>query len=149
MNRSTFAKRVLDYYGNLNLPQKLPGDVVAMNPYKNPEVKDYVRQFLYKFFSDNRKRVLVFGINPGRFGGGITGITFTDPVALEKFCGIPNTLPKRREVSSEFMYEFIQHWGGPAKLYKDFFFTSVSPLGFVKNGINFNYYDHPIFLEMI
>jgi hypothetical protein len=34
-------------------------------------------------------------------------------------------------------------------LYKDFFFTAVSPLGFVKNGVNFNYYDHPTFLEMI
>jgi hypothetical protein len=149
MDRSTFAKRVLDYYGSLKLPEKLHGGVVVMNPYQSPEIKDYVRQFLFKFFSDNRKRVLVFGINPGRFGAGITGITFTDPVALEIFCGISNTLPKRREVSSEFVYDFAQRWGGPARLYKDFFLTAVSPLGFMKNGVNFNYYDHPAFLEMI
>jgi hypothetical protein len=93
--------------------------------------------------------VLVFGINPGRFGAGITGITFTDPVALETFCGIKNNLSKKRELSSVFIYEFIELWGGPKKFYRDFFLTAVSPLGFVKNNRNFNFYDHPALLHDI
>ncbi len=117
-----------------------------MNPYRDRVVLGYVRSFLDKFFSDRRKRILVFGINPGRFGAGITGVTFTDPVALES-CGIPNGFPKRRESSSDFVYRFIEAWGGPKKFYRDFFLTAVSPLGFVKKGINFNFYDHPDLLR--
>ena len=112
-----------------------------MNPYGEPAVQGYVSGFLEKFFSDTRSRVLVFGINPGRFGAGITGVTFTDPVALARFCGIPNNLPQVRERSSEFMYEFIKRWGGPKKFYRDFFLTAVSPLGFTRKGVNYNYYD--------
>src|SRR5687768_18158258 len=32
-------------------------------------------------------------------------------------------------------------YGGCDKFYSDFFITAVSPLGFVKNGKNVNYYD--------
>jgi hypothetical protein len=112
-----------------------------MNPYAIPEVRRYVERFLRKFFSDNRERVYVFGINPGRFGAGMTGVTFTDPVALERDCGIRNELAKRRELSSEFVYAFIERWGGAAKFYRRFFLTAVSPLGFTRGGINYNYYD--------
>ncbi len=76
-------------------------------------MRDYVRSFLVKYFSDNRKRVLVFGINPGRFGADITGVTFSDPIALEIVCGVLNDLPKKRELSSVFIYEFSKLWGGP------------------------------------
>jgi hypothetical protein len=112
-----------------------------MNPYQDPVIRGYVAAFLGKFFSDNRKRVLVFGINPGRFGAGLTGVTFTDPFALQRFCGIRNDLPQVRERSSEFVYQFIKSWGGPRRFYRDFFLTAVSPLGFTRNGVNYNYYD--------
>ena len=85
----------------------------------------------------------MLGINPGRFGGGLTGIAFTDPVALEQFCGINNILKKQRERSSEFIYQFIQHWGGVERFYQEFFLTAVSPLGFTRNDKNFNYYGDP------
>lgn len=146
---STFGERAFRFYTSLELRNKLPRGVVAMNPYRTPCNRDYIRLFLRKFFSDNHKRVLVFGINPGRFGAGITGVTFTDPVALETFCGVPNDLPKKRELSSVFIYEFIKLWGGPNKFYRDFFLTAVSPLGFVKYGRNFNFYDHPALLRDI
>lgn len=107
-----------------------------MNPYRNPEVRQYVKRFLQRYYSDNRRRIAVFGINPGRFGAGITGITFTDPVALETLCGILNDLPKKREPSSVFVYAFAERFGGPAKLFRDFFLTAVSPLGFTKDGRN-------------
>jgi len=141
MQKSTFGNKVLDFYRNLTAPNNLPSGVETMNPYDTSEVRGYVEIFLKKFFSDNRDRVFVLGINPGRFGSGVTGVTFTDPVALEKFCGINNTLEKRRELSSEFVYEFIHQWGGPERFYSNFFLTAVSPLGFVRDGINYNYYD--------
>ena len=146
---TTFGDRAFRFYTTLELRNKLPRGVVALNPYRTQRIRDYIRLFLRKFFSDNHKRVLVFGINPGRFGAGITGVTFTDPIALETFCGVPNDLPKKRELSSVFIYEFIKLWGGPKKFYRDFFLTAVSPLGFVKNNRNFNFYDHPALLRDI
>jgi hypothetical protein len=114
-----------------------------MNPYTDPDVLGCVRAFLDRFFSDNVKRVLVFGINPGRFGAGITGVTFTDPVALAEKCEIDNDLPRRQELSSVFVYNMIDRYGGPGEFYRRFFLTAVSPLGFTRNGKNLNYYDDP------
>ncbi len=37
----------------------------------------------------------------------------------------------------------IEAFGGLDYFYRNVFFTSVSPLGFVKDGINLNYYDIP------
>ena len=45
-----------------------------MNPYKDASVMGYLRAFLDKFYDDDRPRTLIFGINPGRFGAGITGV---------------------------------------------------------------------------
>jgi len=140
---STFAERAFGFYQRLKPPGHLPGKVEVMNPYRDPEVRRYVKRFLERYYSDNRPRIAVFGINPGRFGAGITGITFTDPVALETLCGIQNDLPKKREPSSVFVYAFAERFGGPAKLFRDFFFTAVSPLGFTKDGRNYNFYDDP------
>jgi hypothetical protein len=147
--KSTFGERAFQFYTSLELGNTLPPGVVAMIPYRTRRVQDYLRLFLRKFFSDNHKRVFVFGINPGRFGAGITGVTFTDPIALETFCGVSNDLPKKRELSSVFIYQFINLWGSPKKFYRDFFLTAVSPLGFVKDGRNFNFYDHPALLRGI
>ena len=80
-------------------------------------------------------------INPGRFGGGITGIPFTDPVRLKNICGIENTWPLKQELSSLFIYDVINTYGGAEKFYQDFYITAVSPLGFTKHGKNLNYYD--------
>ncbi len=41
-------------------------------------------------------RYLILGINPGRFGGGITGIPFTDPIRLQNICGIENDFQKNK-----------------------------------------------------
>lgn len=112
-----------------------------MNPYTDARIQAYVRKFLDNFFSDNRERTLILGINPGRFGSGITGVTFTDPVALADECGISNDLPRKRELSSIFIYNVINHLGGPRTFYDRFFLSAVSPLGFTRDGRNLNYYD--------
>lgn len=146
--KTSFARKVSDFYSNLSFSSKLPKKVEVMNPYKLPEVQGYLDAFLNKFYADQNSRVLVFGINPGRFGSGLTGVTFTDPVALSDFCGIPNTLPRIRERSSEFVYSFIESYGGVKKFYKDFYLTAVSPLGFVLDGVNYNYYDSHSLLKI-
>ena len=112
-----------------------------MNPYRERAVTVHLRAFLDRYFDDNRTRLLVVGINPGRFGAGITGVTFTDPVALQDFCGIPNHLQRRRELSSIFIYDVIDRLGGARAFYRSVFLTAICPLGFTRSGKNVNYYD--------
>jgi len=147
MQGSTFGERVFEFYTSLSIPQNIPDDVVTMNPYQDLRTQEYLRVFLQKYFSDKEPCTLVFGINPGRFGGGQTGINFTDPVALEKYCGIKNDLSKKRELSSEFIYQFIEMCGGTKVFYKQFFLSALSPLGFTKNNKNYNYYDDKAILN--
>ena len=89
------------------------------------------------------------GINPGRFGSGLTGVSFTDPVALRTFCGIENDFGNKRELSSEFIYRVIEEFGGVKKFYQRFFMTAVCPLGFTKANVNYNYYDDKKLLEAV
>lgn len=138
---STFAQRAIRYFLNLSHPDSLPKNILTMNPYEADDVKDLVTKFYKKFFNDNNQRILALGINPGRFGGGITGVSFTDPLALEKFCGIENSFQKKREISSEFIYKFIVRYGGAKEFYSKFFISALFPLALIKDGLNYNYYD--------
>jgi len=122
---------------------RVPRGVEVMNPYTNAKTLQIVRAFLDKYYSDNRERTLIVGINPGRFGAGLTGVTFADPVALADECGIPNEFPKKRELSSVFIFSVINHMGGPQEFFSKFFLSALSPLGFTRRGINLNYYDDP------
>jgi hypothetical protein len=140
MATSTFASRAFRFYTGLVCPKVRRG-ITVMNPYTDAHVRGCVRAFFDKYFSDNVKRVLVFGINPGRFGAGITGINFTDPNALAENCGIANNLQRRPEISSGFIYKVIEKCGGPRAFYSRFFLSAVSPLGFTRAGKNLNYYE--------
>ena len=137
----TFADRVLKFYDGLHVDEKLPDNIDVLNPYGSAVVKNGYNEFYQKYYNDSEGRVLILGINPGRFGAGITGIPFTDPVVLENECGIKNDFDKRTEISSEFIYKLINATGSISGFYKRFYIGSISPLGFVKNGKNFNYYD--------
>lgn len=138
-----FSDAVLDFYQSLRLTRKLPAGVSYMNPFSHEPAFDVTSKFYRKFYNDTHIRHMILGINPGRFGGGITGIPFTDPINLDLYCGIPNEFPKKPELSSTFIYLMINAYGGVEKFYKDHFITALSPLGFVKNGKNLNYYDIP------
>ncbi len=137
----TFADRAIHFYKDLQISTSLPAGSEILNPYENPAVKDVVTSFFTRFYDDRQDRVILLGINPGRFGAGITGITFTDPIRLEEDCQIPNGFEKRAELSSRFIYEVISSHGGCQAFYQRFFLSAVSPLGFVRNGRNLNYYD--------
>ena len=67
-----------------------------------------VKKFFVKYYNDNRPRRLLFGINPGRFGGGITGINFTAPRQLKDNCSIDHPFGNSSELSREFIYEIIE-----------------------------------------
>lgn len=139
----TFGDRALAFYRELKIDQPLPGAVVAMNPYRSAGAAVIPESFFGRFYSDNRPRTGIFGINPGRMGAGITGITFTDPIRLEEECGIENPFQKRPELSSTFIYAVINSYGGVRPFFSRFFMTAVSPLGFKTDGKNLNYYDRP------
>ena len=79
-----------------------------MNPYQQDETMQVVNAFLGKYYDDTEPRTLLFGINPGRFGSGITGISFTDPVRLKEVLGIDHSFDLRPELSSQFIYQVIE-----------------------------------------
>ncbi len=43
----------------------------------------------------------------------------------------------------------IEAYGGPELFYQQFYISAVSPLGFVKEGKNLNYYDDKLLLKRI
>lgn len=139
----TIADNILSFYQSLQPPQHLPLDVEVLNPYKDVNAWSATQQFYQKYYNDQNGRIVLFGINPGRFGGGITGVPFTDPIQLETSCEIENTFDKRAELSSGFIYEVIAAFGGPIHFYKHFYISAMSPLGYVSGGKNLNYYDIP------
>lgn len=108
-----------------------------------------VKAFLNKYFNGTDKRQLCLGINPGRFGAGVTGVNFTAAKQLTEECGIEHPFGKRSELSAEFIYAVINAYGGPKKFYHHFFIGSVCPLGFVKDGKNINYYDDKELLKAV
>ncbi len=138
---SLFAERILDFHFSLTADLILPDGIEWLYPYDRDEVRSAMKRFFGKYFSDCEKRYVLLGINPGRFGAGITGIPFTDPIRMESECGLKNHFQKRQELSSVFVYDFINEMGGPKQFYQNFYITSVCPLGFVKDGKNYNYYD--------
>lgn len=136
-----FATDIFKFYKSLTPPTGLPKDIEVLYPQQDAAVMKLVKTFLDKYYSDDNPRTLILGINPGRFGAGATGINFTATKQLTQYCGISHTLKQQSELSAEFIYEMITRYGGCESFYNHFFISSVSPLGFVKEGKNINYYD--------
>jgi hypothetical protein len=146
----SLGDKILHFYKTLTPPTQLPSGIAILFPQKDPEVMRVVGKFLCKFYTDNNPRRLIFGINPGRFGAGTTGINFTAPRQLKEYCGIDHSFRNSQsELSAEFIYQLIAAYGGAEKFYSRYFITSVSPLGFTRKGINLNYYDDNELLKII
>jgi len=145
----TFADNILHFLIHLQLPFKLPQDVEVLDAHQRKDVQQVCAAFYKKYYNDHNQRYLLLGINPGRFGGGVTGIPFTDPIRLEKVCAIENDFQKKQELSSVFIYDMIEAFGGPTAFYNQFYFSAMSPLGFVKHTKNLNYYDDKDLLQAI
>jgi hypothetical protein len=149
VKHNTFADKIISFYQRIDFNYRLPDRIEVMNPIKNEGTFKLFSQFYKKYYSDNKKRIFIFGINPGRFGAGLTGVPFTDPVKLRELCGIDNDLSNKKELSAEFVYKVINAYGSIEEFYSKFYITAVSPLGFVKDNINVNYYDNKILQEKL
>jgi hypothetical protein len=145
----TFSNKATTYFTSLHRSKKLSRGISIINPYNNQHVRGFVGEFFSKFYNDNSDRLFVIGINPGRFGGGLTGISFTDPVALREKCGIQNNLGTRRELSSIFIYKVIDCFGGVEKFFSKVFLTALYSLTITKDGKNYNYYDEKRLFESL
>ena len=135
------SDQILDFYENLSSKWRLPAGVKLIYPFSNEDVWNLMTQFYKKYYDDKNERCVLFGINPGRLGAGMTGVPFTDPIRLESICGISNDIPKRQELSSLFIYEMISKFGSAKEFYSKVYISSICPLGFTKDGKNYNYYD--------
>lgn len=137
------GKTITDWLLALHLDASLPDGIEVLTPYEHPEVRSVVKAFGAIYQSDDSPRLGLWGINPGRFGAGVTGLSFTDPWAVEHQLGISTALQGRRELSAEFVSLVVEAYGGAAPFYRDVVLTAFSPLGFVRNGVNVNFYDDP------
>jgi len=144
----TFADKAIAFNRELHYTGKpLPRGIRVMNPFRESEQARRVSEAFYrKYYSDKKPRHIILGINPGRFGAGLTGIPFTDPKRLLSECHIPYEGKMAHEPSSVYVYEMIHAYGGPEAFYKDFYINSPCPLGFTSVDAqgkekNYNYYD--------
>ncbi len=144
-----FSTNIISFYKNLLPPVKLPKGVELLYPQQDPDAMKIVSLFFKKYYCDKNKRTLAFGINPGRFGAGVTGINFTAPRQLKENCKINHPFKDQSELSAEFIYEMIESFGGPTLFFKQYFISAICPLGFIKDGKNLNYYDDPQLLKSI
>jgi len=143
----TFADKIISFNKKIVFEGSLPKNISIMNPFKeNEEALEISSKFYKKFYDDFEKRFLILGINPGRFGAGVTGVPFTDTKRLMDECGLQFSGKSTHEPSATFIYEMINAFGGTQKFYSKFYIHSICPLGFtITNGkgkeVNYNYYD--------
>ena len=151
----SFGDKVIHFNKELNFTGALPEGFQVLNPYMdNPETMEVMKQFYKKFYSDTEQRKFIVGINPSRHGAGVTGVPFTDTKRLESICGIKMDSAHTHEISSVFMYDMIQEFGGASAFYKQFYINSPFPLAIVRktkegNWLNANYYDDSNLFEMV
>lgn len=145
----SFAAKAIEFFEQLKPPGRLPPGVQSLYPHKDPAVQAVIRAFFNRYYADEKDRICLIGINPGRMGAGITGINFTAPRQLSQFLHIPHPWSSSSELSAEFIYEVVSAFGGPAAFFGQFYLGSVSPVGFVRDGKNLNYYDDPLLQERI
>ena len=143
------SSKITNFLFNLQLHTVPPAGIETLFPFSEQATKQACKAFYEKYYNDTHPRYCIIGINPGRFGGGVTGIPFTDPFRLQNECSITNNWQKKQELSSVFVYEVIKAFGGPHAFYNKFYITSVSPLGFTNSGKNLNYYDDKELIQTI
>lgn len=144
--KKTFAGQVIAFNLNLKYDGNLPDDFQVLNPYlDNPETIVVMEKFYQKYYNDSNQRKFLIGINPSRHGAGVTGVPFTDTKRLESVCGIKMQSAYTHEISSVFMYDMIEQYGGADEFYKDIYINSPFPLAIVRKSkgswVNANYYD--------
>jgi len=151
----TFGENVIAFNRNLEYNGLLPDGFRVLNPYlDNPETLDVMQQFYKKYYNDSEVRKFIIGINPSRHGAGVTGVPFTDTKRLKDICGIEMKSAHTHEISSVFIYDMIDAYGGAELFYQNFYINSPFPLAIIRKTkenkwINANYYDDKTLFEMV
>ena len=96
-----------------------------------------IKDFNSMYYSNRLPKVVLCGINPGRFGAGKTGIPFIDFNSLSQM--IDNIHENDSENSATFFYQVISEIG-VKRFYETFYVTNLSWVGYSKSEKNFNYY---------
>lgn len=152
---NNIADKVIAFNKELRYSGELPEGFQVLNPFlKNPETMQVMEAFYRKYYNDTNQRKFIIGINPSRHGAGVTGIPFTDTKRLQSACGITMHSARTHEVSSWFVYDMIEAYGGATEFYSRFYINSPFPLAIIratKNGnwLNANYYDDKALFEMV
>ena len=152
--KKTFGEKVVAFNKKLKFSGKLPEGFEVMNPFfDNPETIAVMSKFYQKFYNDYHQRKFIIGINPSRRGAGVTGVPFTDTKRLETMCGIEMKTAHTHEISSVFLYDVIENFGGVEVFYKKFYINSPFPLAIIrktlKGNLNANYYDDKDLFEAV
>jgi hypothetical protein len=151
----TFGEKVNYFNKHIAFKGTLPPGVSIMNPFReNKEALNISAKFYKKFYDDNNPRHIILGINPGRFGAGVTGVPFTDTKRLFDECGLEFSGKPTHEPSATFIYEMIRAYGGTKRFYGNFYIQSICPLGFTTTNdknkqVNYNYYDSKELTESV
>ena len=152
--KKTFGEKVVAFNKKLKFSENLPEGFEVMNPFfDNPETIAVMSKFYQKFYNDYHQRKFIIGINPSRRGAGVTGVPFTDTKRLETECGIEMKSAHTHEISSVFLYDVIENFGGVEAFYKKFYINSPFPLAIIrktlKGNLNANYYDDKDLFEAV
>ncbi len=112
-------------------------DIEILSDFLDNEIN--IRKFYVKYVENNNPKIVLCGINPGRFGAGKTGVSFLDFQSLQKI--LPNISRNDHEKSGSFFYGVIEEIGVD-KFYKNVYVTNLSCVGFqnLKTKKNMNYY---------
>lgn len=144
----SFGQNVIRFHEQLSYSgSALPEGIGVINPFaESAAAIEHLRMFAKKYLDDQNKRRIILGINPSRFGAGVTGIPFTDTKRLVSECKIPYNGKPTHEISSVFIYEMINAFGGVNDFYSRFYINSPFPLAITKTSsqgkeLNYNYYD--------
>src|ERR1700750_1886860 len=110
----TFAKKAIRFNNQLRYTgHPLPPGIRMMNPFTDSNQPLLISgKFYQKYYNDAGPRYLILGINPGRYGAGLTVIPFTDPKRLQSECKISYSGKQTHEPSSVFIYDMIRAYGG-------------------------------------
>ncbi len=152
--KKNLGEKVVAFNKKLTYSGDLPEGFDVLNPFfDNPETLTVMSSFYKKFYNDHNQRKFVIGINPSRHGAGVTGVPFTDTKRLKSVCEIEMTSAYTHEISSVFLYDVIQQFGGPEAFYREFYINSPFPLAIVrrtpKGHLNANYYDDKKLFEAV
>ncbi|WP_409305568.1 uracil-DNA glycosylase family protein [Peribacillus sp. SCS-155] len=103
-----------------------------------------VHKFYSAYYKEERERIVLCGINPGRLGAGKTGVPFIDFASLSYL--LPGIDTADSELSATFIFSIINKLGYGV-FFNKVYLTNISWFGFSKEGRNYNYYRLPNHLQ--